>query len=90
MKKKEPAGPVPLIQFLDAARGDLEVFRVLRHVLPRRVRKIAQQREAQIRIRISEVTNLEAVQFVPDCIRRREQHRHHDQRAGNRPECLLS
>ena len=82
MKEEEPPRPVPAVQLLDAAHDNLQVFRILRHVRSRRVGKIAEQREAQICIRVPEKANLEALQFVADRIRRREHHRHHDQRAA--------
>jgi len=82
MKKKEAPRSVPAIQFLDPAGHDVYIFCVLRHALSRRVRKIGQERKAQIRIRISEVTNFEAIELVLDCVRGGQQHRHHHQRAA--------
>ena len=69
MKKKEAPRSVPAIQFLDPAGDDVDILCVLRHALPRCVSKIGQERKAQIRIRISEVTNFEAVEFVLDRVR---------------------
>ena len=69
MKKKEAPRSVPAIQFLDPASHDVDILLVLRHVLPRCVGKIGQEREAQIRIRISEIANFEAVEFALDCVR---------------------
>src|SRR4030095_8273608 len=40
MEKKEMPRSVSAIQFLDAAGHDVDILRVLRHVLPRCVRKI--------------------------------------------------
>src|SRR6184192_965010 len=82
MKKKEAPRSVPAIQFLYSSSGDVYILCVLRHALPRRVRKIGQERKAQIRIRISEVTNFEAIEFVLDRVRGGQQHRHHYQRAA--------
>src|SRR4029453_101627 len=64
MKKKEVLCSVPAIQFPDPARHEVDRLCVLRHAFPRRVSKIGQEREAQIGIRVSEVTNFEAVNFV--------------------------
>ena len=66
MEKKETPRPVPAIQFLDSAGDDVDILCVLRHALPRCVGKIGQKRKAQIRIRISKVTNFEAIEFVLD------------------------
>ena len=82
MKKKEAPGSVPAIQLFDPARHEVDKLCVLRHAFPRRVGKISQEREAQIRIRISQVTNFEAVKFVLDRVRSRQQHRHHHERAA--------
>src|SRR6266550_1598433 len=57
MKKKEAPRSVPAIQFLDPAGHNVDILLVLRHILPRCIGKIGQQREAQIRIRISEMAN---------------------------------
>src|SRR6188474_1437580 len=40
MKKKEVSSSVSAIQFLDAAGHEIDIFCVLRHALPRCVRKI--------------------------------------------------
>src|SRR5256886_369273 len=82
MKKKEAPRSVPAIQFLYSSSDDVYILCVLRHALSRRVRKIGQERKAQIPIRISEVTNFEAVEFVLDCVRGGQQQRHHHQRAA--------
>ena len=68
MKKKEAACSVPAIQFLDPAGDDVDVLRVLGHALPRCIGKIGQERKAQIRIGVSKVTNLEAVELALDCV----------------------
>ena len=73
---------MPAIQFLYSSSDDVYILCVLRHALPRRVSKIGQERKAQIPIRISEVTNFEAVEFVLDCVRGGQQQRHHHQRAA--------
>src|SRR5437867_29436 len=44
MEKKEVPRSVSAIQFLDAAGNDVDIFCVLRHTLPRGVRKICQER----------------------------------------------
>jgi hypothetical protein len=82
MKKKEVPCSVTAIQFLDPARHEVDKLRVLRHAFPRCVSKIGQERKAQIGIRVSEVTNFEAVKFVLDRVRSRQQHRHHHERAA--------
>ena len=82
MKKKEAPRSVPAIQFLDPAGHDVDILCVLRHALPRCVGKIGQKRKAQIRIRISEVTNFEAIEFVLDSDRSGQQRRHHHERAA--------
>src|SRR6266498_503129 len=69
MKKKEAPCSVPAIQFFDPAGHDVDIFCVLRHALSRRVGKIGHERKAQIRIRISEVTNFEPIEFVLDRVR---------------------
>src|SRR4029077_20065528 len=43
MKKKEVPRSVSAIQFLDTAGHDVDIFCVLRHALPRCVRKIRQE-----------------------------------------------
>src|SRR5258705_9667409 len=43
MKKKEVPRSVSAIQFLDAACHDVDILCVLRHALPRSVRKICQE-----------------------------------------------
>src|SRR5437016_10984473 len=68
MKKKEAPRSVPAIQFLDPPGHDVDILLVLRHILPRCIGKIGQQREAQIRIRVSEIANFEAVELALDCI----------------------
>ena len=82
MKKKEAPRSVPAIQFLDPSGHDVDIFCVLRHALSRRVSKIGQERKVQIRIRISEVTNFEAIELVLDCVRGGQQQRHHNQGAA--------
>src|SRR6266568_8014251 len=73
MKKKEAPRSVPAIQFLDPAGHDVDILCILRDALPRCVSKIGQDRKAQIHIRISEVTNFEAVEFVLDRVRSGQQ-----------------
>src|SRR6266516_5929852 len=82
MKKKEAPRSVPPIQLLDSSRHDVDILCVLRHALSRRVSKIGQERKAQIRIRISEVTNFEAIELVLDCVRCGKQQLHLHQRAA--------
>src|SRR5205823_80178 len=77
MKKKEAPRSVPAIQFLDPSGHYVDILRVLRHALPRRVSEIGQERKAQICIRISQVTNFEAIELVLDCVRGGQQQRHH-------------
>ena len=69
MEKKESPRSMPAIQFLDPAGNDVDILFVLRHALPRCIGKIGQEREAQIRIRISEVANFKAVELALDCVR---------------------
>src|SRR5206468_7019602 len=66
MKKKEAPRTVPAIQFLDPASDDVDILRVLGHVLPRCVGKIGQERESQICICVAEVANLEPVELALD------------------------
>ena len=68
MKKKEAPLSMPAIQFFDPAGHNVDILLVLRHILPRCIGKIGQEREAQIRIRISEIANFEAVELALDCI----------------------
>ena len=69
MKKKKPSRSVPAIQFLHPASREVDVFRVLRHGLARRVSKIGQEGKAQICIRISEESDFEAVELVLNGVR---------------------
>ena len=64
MKKKEAPRSMPAIQLLDAAGAISRYSGSSGMLLPRCVGKIAEQRETQIRIRISEIANLEAIQLV--------------------------
>src|SRR5882672_11541497 len=82
MKKKEVPPSVSAIQFLDTACNDVDILCVLRHALPRCVRKICQERKAQIRIRVSEVMNFKPAELVLDRARSGQQHRHDHQRAA--------
>src|SRR5580765_4975236 len=66
MKKKEMPLSVSAIQFLDTACHDVDILCVLRHALPRCVRKICQERKPEIRIRVSEVMNFKAVELALD------------------------
>src|SRR5439155_22362825 len=82
MEKKEVPRSVSAIQFLDTACHDVDILCVLRHALPRCVRKICQERKAQIRIRVSEVMNFKPAELVLDRDGSRQQHRHYHQRAA--------
>ena len=89
MKKKEAPRSVPAIQFLDPAGHDVDILCVLRHALPRCVSKIGQERKAQIRIRVSEVTNFKTVEFVLDRAPEWSATSAPPPACGNHRECLL-
>src|SRR5436305_7019198 len=66
MKKKEMVLSVSAIQFLDTACNDVDIFCVFRHALPGGVRKICQERKAQIRIGVSKVMDFKPVKLALD------------------------
>jgi hypothetical protein len=72
MKEKKAARAVAAIQFLDPAGDDVDILRVLGHVLPRCIGKIAQETESQICIGIAKVANLESVELALDRVSSRE------------------
>src|ERR1044071_9382020 len=78
MEKKEVTRTVSAIQFLDAASDDIDVLRVLRHVLLRCVRKIRQKRKTQICISVTEIMDFKPVELALDRARSGEQHWHYD------------
>src|SRR6266540_3600042 len=59
-----PADPA----FLAPAGDDVDILRVLGHVLPRCIGKIAQETESQICIGIAKVANLESVELALDSV----------------------
>src|SRR5207249_4284646 len=75
MEKKEVPRSVSAIQLLDTACHDVDIFCVLRHALPRCVRKICQEGKAQIPIGVSEVMNFKPAELALDRARRGQQHR---------------